>query len=118
MMSEADIIDIVKALMRKHKVSKEEACAFVLSFGWKRMMVFEDIEKAFVKGMGKVQHLCNHMNDRVALHEVSNNAYDASRVDYVIRKAAMQEPNLNIHFEDCSDLTRQLEECKRRAGVR
>lgn len=118
MMSEADIRVTVKALVRKHKCTEMDAHAFVLSFGMKNMsrLVFEDIDKAFVKGMDKVQRYCNHMNGNVG--QVMRKGVDMARVDPVIRRAAMQEPELNIHFEDCSDLARQLEECKRRAGVR
>lgn len=109
MLSEADIQVAVKALMKEHKISKEEAYKFMAEYAMKQSKkVFQDINKEFAKGMVKV----------VDVADSCKYGIDMTRVDPLIRRTAKEEPHLNIHFEDCRDLAMQLAACKRQAGFR
>lgn len=109
MMSEADIQVTIKALMREHKITYAEACAFMAEYAMRGSnKVFHDIKREFQRGMVKV----------VDATDTLKYGFDVTRVDPYIRRVAKQEKHLNIHLEDCSDLAKQLAECKRRAGVK
>lgn len=109
MLSEADINAVVKALIRKHKISRAEAYQFVVSYAMETgCRSLTDISKELKRGMERVVDTIDSCKFGV----------DVARMDPLFRKVAKGEPHLNIRFENCTDLARQLEECRRRENVK
>jgi hypothetical protein len=103
---EADVKLAVKAEMRKHKISYQEASAIVASRAMREM-----------KGMysGLNDELKNGMQKVVDVVDSNNFGIDARKIDPMLRRVAKQETHLNIHFEDCSSLARQCAKVQRQA---
>jgi hypothetical protein len=106
-LTEKDMMDIAKVLMREHKISQNEALVFMVKYFLNEtcttMMTFKTELK---KAMGNV---ADHIDN-------CKYGFDVSGIDPYIRHVAKTEPNLKISLVPTSDLARQCAECLRRAG--
>lgn len=104
---EADINAVIKAMMRKRKISFKEASAIVIS------SAMGDINNIYSGLNGELKTGMQKIVDVVDSNKLG---MDARLIDPVLRMVAKQEKHLNIHFEDCSSLAMQCAEVRRRAG--
>jgi hypothetical protein len=106
-LSEKDMMNMAKALMREHKISRNEALVFIAEYFLNEtcatLMSFKTQFKMTM--------------DNVADH-IDNCKYgfDVSTIDPYIRHIAKTEPDLKISLVAGSDLARQCAACRRRAG--
>ena len=106
-LSQKEIMQITKALMREYKISQSEAFAFLVEQAMKECGdALRALPKEIKKGMDAV----------TTCIESCERGFDVTTIDPYIRQVAKTEPHLKITLVQGFDLARQCAECRRAAG--